>query len=266
MVETRCVVGIDLSMVSPAMAVFCNAPDEGSTAEGGIGEGPSREGGIGEGVRAEGGGSESEETDGAGSIRTGRWHLYCFAQRVKEVGKSRCIAPGVTLVFLPSIPNSAENSNCVRYEHIRFHLLRIIADLVDYQPRVHIEGYAFSAHTNASYKLHELGGILKHSIFQLLRQECSTTPPTQWKKRCTGNGKLSKLEMVRFLEDHGPKIDLFAVFGKPVTATVPCPIQDIADSVGIVLAALTPVLPQSKRKPGPVEPSSTKRAKRSYPV
>ena len=203
MEDPQYVVGIDLSLVSPAIAVYCS------------------------------------------SLKT--WHLYCFAQRICEKGAVLRPSTEVIMTVLPPIPGSQTASDCTRYEHIRYHIHQVIALLA---PRVtvYVEGYAYSRQNNATYKLQELGGIIKYDLFKLLGRDCETIPPSKWKKGCSGHGKLSKLEMVDLVQGRGPTIDLFKLFRRERTQNIPCPLQDIADAVGIVLSIIDPVPKVKKRK------------------
>ena len=206
------IVGIDLSLVSPAVAVYCVPSD--------------------------------------------KWYLYCFAQRICEQDAVLRPDPGVTITVLPPIPSSQQGSDCFRYDHVRQHLHKIISPLVP-NCTVYLEGYAFSRQNNATHKLQELGGIIKYDLYHLLGQECTTVPPSKWKRGCSGQGKLSKLEMVYIVKNAGPKVDLFKMFKRVETQQVPCPVQDIADAVGIVLSVTNPVHKGKKRKPSESQQETT---------
>jgi len=135
-------IGIDLSLVSPGVAVYVHA--------------------------------------------TNQWILYGFAQRAREQSMTRR-HHNTSLIMLPPIPAVSTATNEGRYEHIRHYIVDVImghytdATCVT----VGIESYAFGArNSGSSYKLQELGGVVKHSIWKTYPHWTQTMiPPTLWKKR-----------------------------------------------------------------------------------
>ena len=175
------------------------------------------------------------------------WSLYGFAQRVREQGFRYKLAPTVIHLF-PMIPG-AEKPNEVRYEHIRHHIVDLVLDRLEPETGesvvVGIECYAFGAkNSGSSYKLQELGGVLKHDIWiRFPGWTQLVIPPSQWKKQTLNNGRATKADALRFVECHGPCITLLSVLGLTITKNdeIPCPTQDLADAACIVLALDQPI-------------------------
>jgi Holliday junction resolvasome RuvABC endonuclease subunit len=175
------------------------------------------------------------------------WALYGFAQRIKE-RLFTCTHQSTTIHLFPTIPRMSV-PNEERYEHIRHYIvdnvLARLAPIPGEHVVVGIESYAFGAKNNgSSYKLQELGGVLKHAIwrrFPTWRQV--TIPPTQWKKQALGTGRATKTDALTFIGSNGPCIPLMSVLGLVVTKTgdIPCPAQDLADAACIVLSLVHPI-------------------------
>jgi hypothetical protein len=174
---------------------------------------------------------------------TKSWHLYGFAQRRREVGFHTDL-----ITMLPSVPPSSV-CNEARYEHIRHHILDTIMGSVSVsvsEPvdvRVIIESYAFSATGSAhSYKLQELGGVIKHAIWKTYpKWVVDIVPPTSWKKATVGMGRATKDDVVQYIASHGPCICLLREMNLERTKSggIPCPVQDLADATCIVLSDLS---------------------------
>jgi len=172
-----------------------------------------------------------------------RYTLYGFAQRVREYGFK--YHKGTTsIILLPPVPNSPTTTNEERYEHIRHHIVDTImfpfTDVTDVV--VGIEGYAFGASSGSSYKLQELGGVIKHSIWTHYPQwEQTIIPPTRWKKTIIGNGRATKVDVIDYVSTHGPQVPLMDLLGLVVSKNgdIPCPAQDLADAVCIALSIQT---------------------------
>ena len=170
------------------------------------------------------------------------WTLYGFVQRVREQGLTR-YSGTTTIRLVPRIP-SAASSNEERYEHIRHYIVDVMLAPFHADPCVvvGIECYAFGAkNAGSSYKLQELGGIVKHSLWKTYpawRQEIIT--PGQWKKHTIGSGRATKADALKHVRNHGPNVCLLPELGLELTSTgdVPCPAQDLADAACIVLSLL----------------------------
>lgn len=187
---------------------------------------------------------------------TGLWKLYGFVQRVREQRFSSSTCPNETtsIVLLPAIPTT---TNEERYEHIRHHIVDIIMSPFSNAPDVvvGIESYAFGAkNSGSSYKLQELGGVLKHSIWRTYpKWRRDIIPPTQWKKKTLGNGRATKADVIAFVRSHGPCVPLLDLLGlvPAKNGDIPCPAQDLADAVCICLSTTMPttvVVVQSKKR------------------
>ena len=179
-----------------------------------------------------------------------RWYLFAFAQRVRERGlhvrrePSTPGGPRVELQLFDPIPPPG-TADMVRYEHIRHHLVdKALAPHVEAgsNTRFTIESYAFGASSTSgsSYKLMELGGIIKHSLHMRF-PSCTQVyvPPTAWKKQVAGSGKASKWDVVAWCRDYGPRFDTVSALqmseGAWARPEVPNPCQDIADAVCIAM-------------------------------
>jgi hypothetical protein len=179
---------------------------------------------------------------------TGSWVLYGFTQRVREQ-RFTYINQSTRVHLFPAIPRVAA-SNEERYEHIRHHIVEcILLPLLPTTERVviGIECYAFGAkNSGSSFKLQELGGVLKHDIWRRFPAwQQVIIPPTQWKKQVLDNGRATKSDALRFITSNGPCISLMSVLGLIITKNgdIPCPAQDLADASCIVLSLIQPVQP-----------------------
>lgn len=185
---------------------------------------------------------------------TKKWYLYGFLQKKSQPSfeyESECIH----LKLLPHIPDSS-TQNEQRYEHIRYHLVDHVLcnfrhDIDNYDTTIHIESYAFSTKSGSSYKLQELGGIVKHSIWKSFPNIVQhSVPPTSWKKSVVGNGRATKLEVLQWIKDNGPCISLLDILNLSLTKSrdVPCPCQDISDAMCIALHDVSNNLKKRKIK------------------
>lgn len=184
---------------------------------------------------------------------SGVWALYGFAQRVRERDYTKRHG-SATITLLADIPNSLHTTNEERYEHIRHHIVDVIMKPYVHEPCVivGIECYAFGAkNSGSSYKLQELGGILKHSIWQtypLWRRQI--IPPSQWKKQTLGNGRATKADVVSYVRVHGPCVPLLGLLGlvPSKNGDIPCPVQDLADAACICLSTTVPTTRMDKKR------------------
>jgi hypothetical protein len=176
----------------------------------------------------------------------GTWSLYGFAQRCRERQFTYTNA-STNIHLFPSIPRTGV-TNELRYEHIRHYIVDcVLSELVPTigeRVVIGIECYAFGAkNSGSSYKLQELGGVLKHSIWkQFPTWSQVIIPPSQWKKKAIGTGRATKADALTFVLSNGPCVPLLSVLGLVVTKNgdIPCPAQDLADSACIVLALAVP--------------------------
>jgi hypothetical protein len=127
----------------------------------------------------------------------------------------------------------------LRYEHIVQHVKTFVEETVPTSEiasvRVVVEGYAFSQHNGSSYKLHELGGMLKYVIHQMGMKKVYTVPPSKWKKDLGISVRGNKWAAFDHAKTVVP-IDLFRATNLPETRTkeVPNPVQDMADAICLV--------------------------------
>ena len=176
---------------------------------------------------------------GIAIYHNGKWSLYGFAQRVRE--QKQPVIPPICL--FPPIPTQT-STNEERYEYIRRHIVDdVLSQYADEEEvLVGIESYAFGAKGAAhAYKLQELGGVVKHSLWvRFPRWTQILIPPTKWKKCTVGNGRATKLDVVEYVGRNGPCLPLVAMLGTALGkhGEVPSPAQDLADAVCIVLTLL----------------------------
>jgi Holliday junction resolvasome RuvABC endonuclease subunit len=169
---------------------------------------------------------------------TEHWDLHGFVQNKKMPVGTR-YTDNCTVHLLPPIPKNCADTDV--YTYILRHLtIQILDRLKDQDVLFILEGYAFSKHNNGTYKLHELGGVVKTALSQMkFRQK--VYPPTYWKKLITGKGNCSKQDVFNHISqslNSGPNLQ--ALFGLDLSkvANVPHPIEDMSDAVGLVLASL----------------------------
>ncbi len=167
---------------------------------------------------------------------THKWLLYGFSQTQKI--RNPWISPNgdVRIYILPKIPGTS-SSDIVRYDYISKSIVSILPKHKD-KTIIYLEDYAYvnSRIAGSSFKLHELGGILKYTLFNNHYSNVMIISHCKWKKVVCKSGKISKQQMVEFVQYNGPQIDLWDIFGLVYDLkSVPTPIQDIADSVGIAM-------------------------------
>jgi hypothetical protein len=128
----------------------------------------------------------------------------------------------------------------LRYMHIVNHVKEFVIGIVPLTEisdvTVVIEGYAFLKNSSgSSYKLHELGGILKHILREIGVTKIYIVPPSKWKKDLNigvrGN-KWAAFDFASKVVD----IDLFVLLNMSEKRgrEVPNPIQDIADGICLI--------------------------------
>ena len=183
------------------------------------------------------------------------WALYGFAQRVREADFA--VQENLTQVHLfPTIP--AGTTNECRYEHIRRHIVDSVLANLRGSVVVGIECYAFGAkNSGSSYKLQELGGIIKHSIWRQFPQWRQVhIPPSQWKKTVLGSGRATKADAVDHVEHTGPTISLLSSLQLRASKNgdIPCPAQDLADAACIVLCLQQPMVEQKRKRKRKIHP------------
>jgi hypothetical protein len=172
-----------------------------------------------------------------------KWSLYGFAQVKRQIGQTYQ-TDAVYIELLPPIPNIVGvTPNESRYEHIRHYFVDkiLIAFLNSNHVTVAVENYAFSARNSGSaYKLQELGGVLKHSIWcRFPSWKLIMVPPSRWKKLTVGCGNATKVQTVDYVRTVGPSLCLLSVLGYSIISSrvaIPCPVQDMADAACICLS------------------------------
>ena len=161
------------------------------------------------------------------------WSFLAFEQRSAD----RWATSDSRVHMAPRIPTTKMASDVERYTHIIRHLVAFLPQDSSTACPIILEGYAFNTRrAGSSFKLHELGGILKYQL-HARGFVVHIVPPTQWKKRTVGC-KASKVDTVEFVRGI---IDLQSVFQ---CTGAPNPIQDIADAIAMVVSLYPSVRPQ----------------------
>jgi len=160
----------------------------------------------------------------------GRFYCYFFPQNTRQQSvdfcNDRCTVKAVDVAL------SKITSTESQYHAIVSTLMQIIQH--HSVSHVVIEGYAFNRKSAHSYKLYELGGVLKYT---LAKADIGFTvvPPSHAKMRFTGKGNSNKVHMYEKWIEHGFPC-LYSVFQlRPSPNNVPNPIQDIVDSVALLV-------------------------------
>jgi len=217
-------------------------------------------------------------------LHENKWYVYAFAKLVRDKDAS-LHTQTTSVTLLPSLPGLVSKKNlklltpserCKRdmncYLHVEKYLL-IILDLhipKDLRKKdvtkVLIEAYVFSApeESGNNYKLHESGGIIKRALFLAGFEDVQIITDSEWKRTVVGHGKASKLDVVHFITNNGPCVDMLKFLGYDETKLpphkkggikVPSPSQDLADSSAIAMAVYTK---RMAKKPQPKRPRQQK--------
>lgn len=174
---------------------------------------------------------------------------YFFPQRKREIkfsfSQNITVHKPHTVSFDFSIKPishaSDSNDKCgviSKYKFISEQLINVIeSEIVDINKKhvcVRIEGYAFNAKSSSCSKLHELGGIFKYLLYcrNINFEEIS---PTKLKKTFSGKGNANKEYMYEVFKKHGFP-ELMSVFHIKNVKSIPNPVQDIVDSVALVMS------------------------------
>ncbi len=205
------------------------------------------------------------------------WRLYCFAQRKREHGIRFEAPEGATLHVLPALPKVTTEGSLLgdvgRYTTIAAALMQhVIAPMQDAASTCHvvIEGYAFPRRevSGHSFKLHELGGVIKSQLVAAGVQHITVMTASRWKKLALGNGHASKHDAVTWMATHGPRMDILCALRLKATkdGDIPTPAQDVADAAGLVLAVTHPLSPpqSSKKKRTLARNASTERPNKRH--
>ena len=103
---------------------------------------------------------------------------------------------------------------------------------------IRIEGYSYASKGNSFIDLITFNTYLKVKLIQNYGHIIRVVPPKTLKKSYTGNGNASKCDMIRHfmessdlsLKDKIKKLD----FIKEGEFTIPKPIDDLVDSIGLI--------------------------------
>lgn len=163
--------------------------------------------------------------------------VFAFAKRksdknmhVEKVVTDNPLVEKVTIVCWDTV---AHESNQERYAQITDAILSAIT-FDSKQVRVNIEDYAFAAGGAHSYKLQELGGVVKQALYSR-DIAFRTVSPGTWKKQFTGNGHATKVATHHACLKHGlPNLlDVFNVSVCKDKISLPSPVDDMYDAIGL---------------------------------
>lgn len=176
-------------------------------------------------------------------LSTNTWRLYAFAQNNKHpCYGDNLLSPTVNVRLFPRIPDSKKASDAARYQFICEHI-GSIRDL-NRVKEVKMEFYAFTGRNKRekgeksksgnNFKLQELGGACKTMLYKKGIDNITHVVSSSWKKKVVGHGFATKWQVFNHVKTH--LVDLSTLFPFEVmdpTKEVPCPIQDLADSMCI---------------------------------
>jgi len=182
-----------------------------------------------------------------------KWYICAFTQKAREDVKFYYATANAEVWLLDALPET--HNDVLRYIHVEEHLMKFVCEHIPAQYRkdqtdVRIEQYAFVGpeHAGHSYKLHEIGGIIKRALWKHGFPHVTPVVVGAWKRTVVGKGNCTKLDVVQFIATHGPKINFLTILGYDEStlakdeknqAVVPCPAQDFADASAIAMAAFT---------------------------
>jgi hypothetical protein len=170
------------------------------------------------------------------------YKLFYFSQRKRGEAHRNCV-DRVSVTMLGPIPGP-EYDDTERYYYIASLITIVITDAVPEHAtscvEVYIEHYAFSKSSAHSFKLHELGGVVKLHVVAGVPRPCRyQTPGTyggyrQLEKRMCGDGNASKQDVCTCIGDVYPMVDLLSMCGLHLTSTgvLPNPVSWSQWSVG----------------------------------
>lgn len=177
--------------------------------------------------------------------------LYGFQQRKRETPLQLItINENTELMLLPAIPTSKMATTISRIAHVCKHLIAYI-NMIQGKKEIFIEDHAFSADSGHSTRLHELVGAMKLTLHNNDNM-FTVIGISRWKKIATGKGNSKKLATLQWAEGfvqraHGERkqeeqkastMTLLDSLGLKIGKgdTVPHPIEDICDALGVAVA------------------------------
>jgi Holliday junction resolvasome RuvABC endonuclease subunit len=158
-------------------------------------------------------------------------YFYFFPQRKKHLDfdyqKNNVYIKALT--FYEEILSPAE-----RYDTLSNELMKLFDGYSSNDVGIAIEGFSFASGGNASAKLFQYGGILRHKLFLSGFKDIVEIPPTTAKSYFTGFGHASKEQMLINFRNN-KQLDLYEIFDLKETKTgkIPHPIEDIVDAYAI---------------------------------
>lgn len=160
------------------------------------------------------------------------WTMGYFAQTMRPITNV-----DHRVLRYPAIPGN-KTEDIHRYLHIVRHVKAFVENTVPASeiPDVHValEGYAFKIKASgSSYKLHELGGVLKSMLADLKMTKLYIVPPSKWKTDLNLKVKSDKWVAFNLARTLVTPLDLFKATNTPERPTkeVPNPVQDMGDAI-----------------------------------
>ena len=191
-----------------------------------------------------------------------RIYVYFFQQRQRECN-FKYISTELQITSLPPIPASNPNvnlniSNHERYMYISKNIVSaisehiVISDTYD-NITINIEDYAFAGRATSgnSYKLQELGGIVKMSLIKEFPGcTLNSIAISSWKKSVVGFGHAQKIDILKYVDtEYSINLLKLLFFNYNITPkNVPTPVQDIADVICIATAIKIQVPKKTTKK------------------
>jgi len=160
----------------------------------------------------------------------GKWNFYFFVQRKREEGIDES-SDNWTIRSIPYI--SEWKTREERIDYVTNNIMILINSYMG-KKSIGIENYAFGASSSSVTGLAELGGVMRHKLYNR-KMSYTEIPPSAIKKYYTGNGHSNKTSMAIQFEAENI-IDLYEEcnFPRRDYADIPNPIQDIVDATAIV--------------------------------
>lgn len=201
--RTRCCVGIDMSVRSPGLSVYCECT----------------------------------------AAPTLHLYFLCMRKRDRGRNHVSMIQlPHRVLCsigHLPYVPVPSEaKGGIVHTTRLCQSIREVLTQGCTGARTIYIEDYAYGMHdSRATSSLCELGGVLKYVLQDM--GPVVLVAPSRLKKIFTGDGRATKQDMYRAFRARGYP-DLYRVFGMGDTATgVPAPISDLVDATALIADAIT---------------------------
>lgn len=163
-------------------------------------------------------------------------HALFYPTRRKDLTRNTSLPStwqGRTVFTL--VPAPVELTHCTtlqKYNRIAQDILTLVHSHAPERTHIRLEDYAYNMLSSSTSKLHELGGVVKHVLFQAgyILQDVS---PSSVKKSFTGHGRATKEQMYTSFLHHGFP-DILREFDMQECKGIPNPVQDIVDACALL--------------------------------